>query len=398
MRNLWKLVVTIVLLGLVAVVPIAAPQPTTAQGDKTCFSETGYCISGAIRDYWETKGGLPVFGYPISTVRMEKLGDWSGPTQWFERDRLEDHGIHGVMAGRLGAYLLQLQDRSWQTFEQVSDAPAGCRYFPETHHSLCEPFLSYWQAHGDVERFGYPITEPVFETVSLQWSGTVQYFERRRMELHSDTPGSPVMLGLLGSEVLDMLENPDSMPTTPTTTTTPTPPPNDPTQCTTAVHSRLADAYDQATFSLGCPTDDANTRARVATQEMEEGIMIWLEHQAANYPPEQPYGDHALFAVIYPGPTFRSYPDTWDADDDPYVPDGSSPSGLYPPRGGFGKVWDEDLDLRHTIGWAVEREEQEHRAIVQPYTGGIIISIANLNTVFVFGDGEDEDEVVVVQQ
>jgi hypothetical protein len=61
-------------------------------------------------------------------------------------------------------------------------------------------------------------------------------------------------------------------------------------------------------------------------------------------------------------------------------------------------VWDEDLDLRHTVGWAVEREEQEHRAIVQPYLGGIIISIADLNTVFVFGDGEDEDEVVVVQQ
>lgn len=392
-QHLWQRIALVGILSLV-VVFVAVSQPTAAQNDKTCFPETGYCISGAIRDYWEANGGLPVFGYPISNVRMEKLGDWSGPTQWFERDRLEDHGLHGVMAGRLGAYLLQLQDRSWHTFEQVSQAPSGCRYFPETRHSLCEPFLNYWQTHGDLERFGYPITEPFFETVNGQWSGTVQYFERRRMELHPEMPHSSVMLGLLGNEVLALLEK----PIIPTTTPTPEPHSNDPAQCTTTIHPTLEDAYAQAEFALGCPSEVANTRASVATQEMEHGIMIWVERNAARYPPEQAYDDHAIFAVIYPGPTFQYYRDTWDADDDPYVPDDSSPAGLYPPRGGFGKVWKEDLDLRHTIGWARAREEQEHRATVQLFDGGIIMSIADLNTVFVFGNGDDPDEVVVVKQ
>jgi hypothetical protein len=40
--------------------------PTAAQTGERCFDETGYCISGVILDYWESNGGLPVFGYPIT--------------------------------------------------------------------------------------------------------------------------------------------------------------------------------------------------------------------------------------------------------------------------------------------------------------------------------------------
>ena len=44
------------------------PLPARAQMDERCFPETGYCISGSIRAYWERNGGLPVFGYPIGNV------------------------------------------------------------------------------------------------------------------------------------------------------------------------------------------------------------------------------------------------------------------------------------------------------------------------------------------
>jgi hypothetical protein len=79
---------------------------------------------------------------------------------------------------------------------------AGCRFFRETQFNLCEPFLSYWQANGGLKRFGYPITRMRQETLEGR-EYTVQYFERRRMELHPENAGTPyaVMLGLLGRDV-----------------------------------------------------------------------------------------------------------------------------------------------------------------------------------------------------
>ncbi|NJL34106.1 MAG: hypothetical protein HC893_09900 [Chloroflexaceae bacterium] len=48
---------------------------------------------------------------------------------------------------------------------------------------VCEPFLSYWRNNGGADRFGFPLTGPRRETVG-DWVGTVQYFERYRMEHH----------------------------------------------------------------------------------------------------------------------------------------------------------------------------------------------------------------------
>lgn len=203
-RYRWSSLSFVALLSIVLLVAIQAAGAQT-QADRRCFPETGKCISGPIRVYWETNGGLPVFGYPLTDVRTEQLGEWSGPVQWFERDRLEDHGTDGVMAGRLGAAVLELQGRPWFLFSPVNDAPEDvCRFFPETNHSLCPPFLNYWREHGGIERFGYPITEAFGERVSDTWSGSVQYFERRRMEWHTELEGDPVLLGLLGREVLNL--------------------------------------------------------------------------------------------------------------------------------------------------------------------------------------------------
>jgi hypothetical protein len=87
-----------------------------AQSASRCFPETGYCISGPIRAYWERNGGLAVFGYPIGPQQQERVEDWVGPVQWFQRDRLEDHSGegYGVLAGRLGAEVLERQGRPWQ--------------------------------------------------------------------------------------------------------------------------------------------------------------------------------------------------------------------------------------------------------------------------------------------
>lgn len=195
--------------------------PIQAQTDERCFTATGHCISGSIRAYWEQQGGLAVFGLPITPPQVETVeGSWQGTVQWFERDRLEDHGEQGILAGRLGADILDRQGTPWTTFPTVEQAPPGCTYFDVTRHSLCEPFLSYWQNNGGLERFGYPITEP-FQMTIIGWTGTVQYFERRRMEHHDELSGTQyeVLLGRLGEEIR-------SIPTSATPSPFPSPSPS----------------------------------------------------------------------------------------------------------------------------------------------------------------------------
>lgn len=197
------------LAALLAIVVLAAgallPATAAAQTAQRCFPETGFCISGPIRSYWERNGGLAAFGYPITAQRTETVeGSWTGPVQWFERDRLEDHSSdgQGVLAGRLGARALELQGINWQTLPGDNTAEAGCRFFRETQFNLCEPFLSYWQNNGGLARFGYPLTRQRQEVLQGR-EYTVQYFERRRMELHPENAGTPyeVLLGLLGRDV-----------------------------------------------------------------------------------------------------------------------------------------------------------------------------------------------------
>lgn len=199
------------------------PFATQAQTDERCFGETNQCIRGAIRVYWETNGGLPVFGYPITAQAEATVEGRTLQVQWFERDRLEIQPDGTVTAGRLGVELLERQGRPWETLPQVASAPDGCTFFGETRHSLCEPFRSFWQANGGVARMGLPISEPFLEEIEGR-QYTVQYYERRRVEVHPELPGSPLLMGLLGREVL-ALAQPDGGPQVQPTPTPPVPVP-----------------------------------------------------------------------------------------------------------------------------------------------------------------------------
>jgi len=71
------------------------------------------------------------------------------------------------------------------------------QYFAETGHTVQGDFLDFFNAHGGLETFGYPITEP-FEERGLQ----VQYFQKARLEAHPDNPDPyKIQLGLLGDEL-----------------------------------------------------------------------------------------------------------------------------------------------------------------------------------------------------
>ena len=86
---------------------------------------------------------------------------------------------------------------------QAQSEPA--RYFPETGHTVKGEFLLYFDQHGGLRIFGFPITD------EFDWNGRrVQYFQKARMELHPENPPTDrVVLGPLGDE-LDHHAPPDA--------------------------------------------------------------------------------------------------------------------------------------------------------------------------------------------
>ncbi len=97
---------------------MATPGPARAAA--RCFPETGQCIDGRIREFWEQNGGLPVFGFPVAPQREEQVEGRPVQVQWFERNRLELHPENArpydVLLGRLGVDRLNQQGRDWFTF------------------------------------------------------------------------------------------------------------------------------------------------------------------------------------------------------------------------------------------------------------------------------------------
>jgi uncharacterized lipoprotein YbaY len=193
--------------------------PAQAQVAERCFPETGQCIAGRIRQYWEQNGGLAVFGYPISAELTEE----GFTVQYFERQRLELHpelaAPYDVLLGRLGAEVLASNGIVWQDQPASPGPREGCRWFPETRHNVCDQqpgngFLTAWRTHGlrldsrnaiseaeSLALFGLPITEVYEDTIDGK---PVQFmwFERARFEWHPDNPAAyRVLFGRLGAEI-----------------------------------------------------------------------------------------------------------------------------------------------------------------------------------------------------
>jgi hypothetical protein len=89
--------------------------PKRASGTPTgarFYSETGHTLAAPFAAYWDTNGGLPLFGFPISEPFQERNAD-TGQTylvQYFERYRLEYHPeLPGVELGRLGVQDAQMR-------------------------------------------------------------------------------------------------------------------------------------------------------------------------------------------------------------------------------------------------------------------------------------------------
>ena len=88
-------------------------RPAARQSSGQFFPETQHNLSGKLLEYWQSTGGLPVYGYPVSEPFTEVSKSDGKPytVQYFERNRLELHPeLKGtkfeVQLGLLGSELL----------------------------------------------------------------------------------------------------------------------------------------------------------------------------------------------------------------------------------------------------------------------------------------------------
>jgi hypothetical protein len=185
-----------------AAAPASDPLPATGFA---FFPETGHNVGLAIKRFYDTHGGLDIFGLPLTEVFDED----GLKVQYFERARFELHPElppeFYVSLTLLGRHFTE--GRSEPGFQWLATNPGGDRtFYTESGHTLGGAFRGFWQGRGGLAAFGFPISEELGEVNPQDGQFyTVQYFERARFEYHPQNVGTPyeVQLGQLGRQFLD---------------------------------------------------------------------------------------------------------------------------------------------------------------------------------------------------
>ncbi len=191
---------------VLAVANALAPVGADGRVAPRCFAATPHCVDGAFLGYWLGHGDLAVNGYPLGDPFQEALADGRTYTvQYFERARLEAHPEqpevrYQILLGQFGRQIV-----GGVPAAPTAPVPAApdARHFPETGHNVAPDFLAYWEAHGGLPQFGYPLSEEFTETLEDGQQYTVQYFERARFEHHPENKAPyDILLGQFGRRVL----------------------------------------------------------------------------------------------------------------------------------------------------------------------------------------------------
>jgi hypothetical protein len=76
-----------------------------------------------------------------------------------------------------------------------SDDPGAPRYFAETNQTIANGFRRYYEKHGDIGRFGYPLT-PEFGYIEDGETKTILVCQRAALEWHPDLPSDDPDFGV----------------------------------------------------------------------------------------------------------------------------------------------------------------------------------------------------------
>lgn len=194
-------IVAVVLVGSVSATPSQAQDE-----DCTYFEETGHHVCGEFLEFFETRGGLEIFGYPLTEPFDDSTRGLR--VQYFQRARMEWHPYNlepyevllGLLVDDLGYSFPSVLPELIPAFNSRLR-----HYFFETDHVVSYAFLDYFREHGGVDVFGYPRSQPLFEDGHL-----VQYFQRARMEWRPEAlSGSQMRLTNMGETYIERFGVPD---------------------------------------------------------------------------------------------------------------------------------------------------------------------------------------------
>ncbi|MBI4319668.1 MAG: PD40 domain-containing protein [Chloroflexi bacterium] len=190
MRSLVHLAVALVV--AVSLLPSAGVRAEEAR----YFPQTGHFVRGEFLSFFDSRGGLDIFGYP----RTEQFFQEGRIVQYFQRHRLEwwpeNPAPYRVQLMLIGSVLFGPGQPPIAPEQIPAPDDPNRRYFPEIGHTVSFAFKEFFESRGGLEIFGYPITEPLVEN-----GLSVQYFQRARFEEHPTlSPPYNVSLGLLGDQ------------------------------------------------------------------------------------------------------------------------------------------------------------------------------------------------------
>ncbi len=183
------------LVSSVSATPLKAPGTNCKY-----FAETGHYVCDEFLDFYETRGDLEIFGYPLTERFHDDELDLD--VQYFQRARME---LHQLGSDSYQVKLGSLVDELGYDFSAVDPSQlralnaSAQRYFPEAGHTVSYAFLDFFLEHGGLEIFGYPRSE-----MTIGDGYVVQYFQRVRMEWHPEAFPSPqVRLTNLGETYIE---------------------------------------------------------------------------------------------------------------------------------------------------------------------------------------------------
>ncbi len=196
-----RLLTIAILVSLVLALSPLGVASVLAQGGRVAgcryFPATGHNVQGEFLSFFDRYNGEVLFGQP----RSEALVQDGLTVQYFERVRMELHpsnpAPYRVQLSLLGDLLGYRQPPIPADSIPPFNHPQR-RYYPQTGHTLSYGFMQYYDSHGGLDVFGYPISEMINQNGLV-----IQYFQRGKMEWHPENPVSyQVTLGTLGNEYI----------------------------------------------------------------------------------------------------------------------------------------------------------------------------------------------------
>ena len=165
-------------------VPGSDVVPATPGAGTLYFAETGHNLAEPFRSRWHQAGGETVFGAPLSEERYAAgaggvLQSFENLVMLYDPGQAPPRDVRGQPLGKS----VWAEARAGRASDPVLGCPAtsaNCRFFPETNHTLSEPFASFWQQWEGETLFGPPVSEPFTDPAD---PGTqVQVFESAILE------------------------------------------------------------------------------------------------------------------------------------------------------------------------------------------------------------------------